>query len=51
MKKYRITYNMERLRDNIVVVIGAKSEEDAIIFAKMYRKDGFSIEEVKGEEE
>lgn len=35
---------------DIVVVITARSEEEAIIFAKQYRNDAFSIEVIeKGE--
>jgi mRNA-degrading endonuclease RelE of RelBE toxin-antitoxin system len=42
VKKYRITYQMHPAK-NIVVVVMAKSEEEAIIFAKQYRKDVFTI--------
>ena len=48
--KYKITYHMWPEK-NIVMVIVAKSEEEAIIFAKEYRNDSFSIEEYNDKEE
>lgn len=44
MKTYIITYHMSPAPD-IVIEHMANSEEDAIIFAKQYRHDSFSIEE------
>ena len=44
--KYEITYHMHPEKD-IVVVITARSEEEAIIFAKQYRNDAFSIEVIE----
>lgn len=46
MKKYRITYHMRPDAEDITIEIMAKSYEDACIFAKEYRKDGFSVEEL-----
>lgn len=45
MKHYRITYHRWPEED-IVIEITAKSYEDACIYAKEFRKDGFSIEEI-----
>ena len=44
MKKYKITYHMWPEKD-IEMVILARSEEEAIIFAKEYRNGSFSVEE------
>ena len=49
MKKYRITYFIQPDGENIVIEIWAKSYEDACIYAKDYRKEGFTVEELKGE--
>ena len=46
MKCFRITYHLRPDAEDITVEIVAKSYEDACIFAKAYRKDGFSIEEI-----
>lgn len=40
--QFKITYHMHPEKD-IVVLFTAKSEEEAIIFAKQYRKDAFSV--------
>lgn len=49
MKTYLITYQMYPKR-NIKIAIKAKTEEEAVIYAKNYRKEAFYIiEEVKGE--
>ena len=45
LKNYRITYYMWPYKD-IVFDFAAKSEEEAAIFAKQYRKDPFNIERV-----
>ena len=47
MKHYKITYYLMPECENIEIVIGAKSYEDACVFAKMYRKNSFSVEEVE----
>lgn len=46
MKKYRIIYNMYPEND-IEIIATTKNEEEAIVFAKAYRKDSFRIFEVK----
>lgn len=46
MGRYRITYHMMPDADDIVIEIVAKNYEDACKFAKAYRKDGFSVEEI-----
>lgn len=43
MKTYIITYHMSPAKD-ITIEYRANSEDDAIIFAKNYRNDSFSIE-------
>lgn len=45
MRWYIITYHMGPFVDDIIVTFPAHDEEEAIIFAKGYRKDAFSIEE------
>lgn len=45
MKRFKITYHLWPGED-ITVEITAKNYEDACVFAKNYRKDGFSIEEI-----
>lgn len=46
MKDYTITYYLYPA-ENLTIRIAAKSYEDAVVFAKMYRKDSFSVEEVE----
>ena len=46
MKTYKITYHMYPDPD-IEITIQAETLEKAIIFAKDYRKDSYSIKEVK----
>ena len=48
MKKYEITYYLFPDAENITFTFLAKTEEEAINFAKQYRKEAFRIEE-KGE--
>lgn len=48
MHTYIITYHMHPY-DDITVTIKANTEEEAIIYAKGYRNDAFSIEEAHGE--
>ena len=48
MKKYEITYHLQPDAENITFTFLAHTEEEAIEFAKQYRKEAFSIEE-KGE--
>ena len=48
--KYRITYHMYPEKDISVEII-ARSEEEAIIFAKEYRNDSFSVSEIQKEEQ
>ena len=45
MKKYEITYHLQPDAENITIDILANTEEEAIEFAKEYRKEGFSIKE------
>ena len=47
MKTFRIVYNMYPAKD-IEIRINAETEEDAIIYAKSYRKDSFRIFELQG---
>ena len=46
MGKYEITYFMYPA-DNVVIIIWAKSEEEAVIFAKQHRQGAFSVKEVR----
>lgn len=46
MKDYIITYYLYPA-ENIEIRISAKTYEDAVIIAKTYRKDSFSVEEVE----
>lgn len=46
MKKFEITYYLYP-EQNIVFVINAKDETEAIIFAKQYREGSFSVKEIK----
>ena len=43
MKRYMITYHLRPDAEDITITITAKNYEDACVFAKAYRKDGFSI--------
>lgn len=47
MKTYLITYQMYP-EENIKVTVNTKTEEEAVVYAKNYRKEAFTIEEVKG---
>lgn len=49
MKSFRITYIMYP-DENIEVICTAKTEEEAVIYAKNYRKDAFKIEELNQED-
>lgn len=51
MKRYRIVYFLKPDYDNIEIIICAKSYEEACIFAKTYRPNSFSIEELNIEGE
>lgn len=46
MKRYKITYHLLPDAEDITIDYLAKSEEDAVIYAKEYRKDAFSVREV-----
>ena len=46
MRSFVITYRMGKAED-IKINVSATTEEEAIVFAKWYRQDAFSIEEVK----
>ena len=48
MNDYIITYHMHPSKD-IVITIKANNEEEAVIYAKGYRKDAFTIAERKGQ--
>lgn len=48
MKSYLITYQMHP-EPNIKVTVTAKTEEEAVVYAKNYRKESFTIEEMKGD--
>jgi hypothetical protein len=47
MKRYRIIYYLMPEEPNIEIVILAENYEAACVFAKEYRKNGFSIEELQ----
>ena len=46
MKTYRIVYHLMPDASNIEITISAESYEEACVYAKQYRKNGFSIEEL-----
>ena len=46
MKKYKIIYHLKPDAEDIEVIIAAKSYEDACIFAKQYRRNCFSVQEL-----
>ena len=48
MKEFEITYHLSPFPDVKVRII-AQDEEQAIIFAKEYRNDAFSVEELKAD--
>ena len=50
MKKYDIIYHIFPDGEDILLTIPARSKEEAIAFAKRYRKDGFSIREHSDQE-
>lgn len=47
LKKYKIVYYLYPDAENVETTVMAKSYEDACIFAKDYRKEGFSCDEVE----
>ena len=47
MKTFKVIYYMFPDAENIEITVRAKTEEEAIIFVKAYRKDPFKIVEVK----
>ena len=47
MKKFKITYHIFPDGEDIVVDVEAKTKEDACVMAKSFRKDSFSIKEIK----
>lgn len=47
MKRYRIVYYLMPDSENIEIVITANNYEDACIFAKSYRREGFSVKELQ----
>ena len=49
MRKFMITYRAG-INKTVVVFFRAKTEDDAVVIAKKYRKDGFSIKDVKDQE-
>lgn len=52
MEQFEITYHLMPDSANVKIVVSAKTEEEAILFAKQYRRDGFSIErKERGNEE
>jgi len=46
IKNYKIVYHLYPY-DDVVIVIEANNEDDAIAYAKRYRKDSFSIYETE----
>ena len=49
--RFKITYYLMPEAANIDVVVTAKSYEDACVIAKGYRQEGFSCNEITGQEE
>ena len=50
MKTYKIIYHLKPdAPENLEIIIKAKNYDDACIFAKQFRKDSFSVAEVKGD--
>ena len=47
MKKFKITYHIFPDGEDIVVNVEAKTKGDACVMAKSFRKEPFSIKEVK----
>lgn len=47
MKKYKITFYLMPEAENVVIIISARSYEEACIFAKGYRRESFSCVEVE----
>ena len=45
MKHFEITYHLRPDADDVVIVVLAKTHEDACAFAKDYRTESFSCEE------
>lgn len=45
-KRFKITYHLMPDSENIELVIVANDYEEACVFAKDYRKESFSVEEV-----
>lgn len=46
MKRFKIIYRLRPDAEDVVIIILAKTYEDACIFAKSYRREGFSCEEI-----
>ena len=46
MKKFEITYYLMPDAPNIIMVVPAKTYEDACIFAKGYRREVFGCKEI-----
>ena len=51
MKKWRIEYKLEPDDRNVVITVSAATYEDACIYAKEFRREGFSVDEVLPVEE
>lgn len=49
MKTYKIIYHLKPDSEDVEIIIKAKNYDDACIFAKQFRKDSFSVAEVKGD--
>ena len=45
-KKYRITYFYKPDYDDVVIIISARSYEEAVQFGKDFREHTFSVEEL-----
>lgn len=48
MNKYTITYHLQPEADNITFDIFARNYDEAVAFAKDYRKESFTVEESAG---
>lgn len=46
MTTFKIVYHLMPEADDIEITISAESYEEACVFAKQYRREGFSIEEL-----
>ena len=45
MAQFEITYFLMPDSENVTITVSAKTEEEAVIFAKQYRREGFSIKQ------